>query len=108
MPVAARRTGPVWADYLVLPDAGSGLDLQLVSHLRELPDVEVATAAQPSLCTLEGDTVLIRRPVEAVDPTTLPASLEVPLKSGAFIDLDEHSIVVSPTWGRGLGDRVPV
>ncbi|MFE6892108.1 FtsX-like permease family protein [Streptomyces sp. NPDC057694] len=105
---AAMRTGPVRADYLVLPDAGSGLDRQLVSHLRKLPDVEVATAARTSLCTLEGDTVLIPRPVEAVDPKTLPASVEVPLTSGSFGDLDDHGIVVAPTWGRGLGDRVPV
>ncbi|WP_420034305.1 FtsX-like permease family protein [Streptomyces sp. cg28] len=105
---AAMRTDPVRAEYLVLPDAGSGLDRQLVDRLGELPGVEVATSAPSSLYTLEGDTALIRRPVEAVDPKELPSVLEVPLSAGSFGALDEHSVVVSPTWGVGLGDRVRV
>ncbi|MER5948863.1 FtsX-like permease family protein [Streptomyces sp. NPDC001904] len=105
---AAMRTEPVRADYLVLPDAGSGLDRQLVQHLRELPGVDVTTTTPSSLYTLEGDTVLIRRPVEAVDPRTLPSVLDVPLSAGSFGALDAHGVVVSPTWGVGLGDRVRV
>ncbi|WP_353943320.1 ABC transporter permease [Streptomyces sp. HUAS MG91] len=105
---AAMRTEPVRADYLVLPDAGSDLDRQLVRRLEELPGVEVATAAPSSLYTLEGDTVLIRRPVEAVDPERLPAAVHVPLSAGSFADLDDHSVVASPTWGVGLGDRLRV
>lgn len=105
---ATMQTRPVRADYLVLPDAGSGLDRQLVEHLQALPGVDVATAAQSSLYTLEGDAVLIQRPVEAVDPKTLPAVLDVPLAAGSFSSLDDHSVVVSHYWGRRLGDSVPV
>ncbi|MBC9713983.1 FtsX-like permease family protein [Streptomyces sp. TRM66268-LWL] len=104
----ALRTEPVRAEYLVLPDGGSGLDRQLVSELRKLPGVDVATSAPTSLYTLEGDTVLIRRPVEAVDPKELPAALEVPLASGSFEELDDHGVVVSPFWGKRLGDKVPL
>lgn len=105
---AMVQTRPVRADYLVLPDAGSGLDRQLVKVLQALPGVDVAAAAQTSLYTLEGDTVLIRRPVEAVDPKALPAVLDVPLAAGSLGSLDNHSIVVSHYWGKRLGDSVPV
>ncbi|MFE9702272.1 FtsX-like permease family protein [Streptomyces sp. NPDC005930] len=100
------RTAPVQADYLVLPDAGSGLDRQLIERLQAVPGVEVATTAQTSLYTLEGDTALIQRPVEAVDTTTLPAMLDIPLSAGSFSDMDDHSIVVSSYWGKHLGDSV--
>lgn len=105
---ATVETRPVRADYLVLPDAGSGLDRQLVARLRELPGVDVATSAQSSLYTLEGDTVLIRRPVETVDPKKLPAVLQVPMTAGSFGRLDDHGVVVSRFWGKGIGDRVRV
>ncbi|MFF1699225.1 FtsX-like permease family protein [Streptomyces sp. NPDC058257] len=102
------QTKPVRAEYLVLPDAGSGLDRQLVADLRALPGLDVATTAQTSLYTLEGDTALIRRPVEAIEPKTLPATLDVPLAAGSLGDLDDRGVVVSPTWGKRLGDRVQV
>ncbi|MEU3459497.1 FtsX-like permease family protein [Streptomyces sp. NPDC006733] len=105
---AAMRTRPVRAEYLVLPAAGSGLDRQLVDRLRALPGVEVATAAQTSLYTLEGGTALIQRPVEAVDPATLPAVLDVPLAAGSFDGLDDRTLVVSADWGRRIGDSVPL
>jgi putative ABC transport system permease protein len=105
---AAVQTRPVRADYLVLPAAGSGLDRQLTDRLRALPGVDVATEAQTGVRTLEGDTVLIERPVETVDPQALRAVLDLPLVAGSLDRLDDGGIVVSRSWGRGLGDRVPV
>ncbi|XVQ86304.1 hypothetical protein ACQP2K_02415 [Microbispora siamensis] len=75
---SALRTRPVRADYLVLPDGDAGLDRQLVQRLRAIPGVDVATETETSVYTLEGDTQLIRRPAQAVEPGTLSTALSVP------------------------------
>ncbi|MFJ8827382.1 FtsX-like permease family protein [Streptomyces sp. NPDC102467] len=102
------RTLPVRAEFVVAARGDGGLDRDLVARLRALPGVDVAAPASTSLYTLEGETALIRRPVEAVDPKALDAAVDVPLSAGSLSSLTSDSIVVAPTWERGLGDTVPV
>lgn len=104
----AMESAPVRADYLVMPGGPVGLDKQLVARLRAIPGVDVTTATSTSVYTLEGDTVLIRRPAEAIDPAALRKALDVPVTAGSLDGLDYGSIAVSESWERGVGQSVPV
>ncbi|NIH79231.1 FtsX-like permease family protein [Amycolatopsis viridis] len=102
-----RQTAPVRAEYLVLPTTDAGLDRELVGRLRTIPGVDVATSTPTSVYTAEGqDTVLIQRPVEVVEPGTFPSAVRIALAEGSFSALDEHGIVVSADWERGLGESL--
>ncbi|MGN9839669.1 FtsX-like permease family protein [Nonomuraea sp. H19] len=104
---SAMQTGPVRADYLVLPTGTAGLDRQLVQRLGAVPGVDVTTATSTSLYTLEGGgTQLIRRPAEAVNPATLSTALSVPVTAGSLKGLRDDTIAVSETWELSLGRRV--
>ncbi|NRQ32735.1 ABC transporter permease [Nonomuraea sp. NN258] len=95
---SAVQTGPVRADYLVLPSGAAGLDRELVGRLGRIPGVTVTTTTPTSVYTLEGDTALIQRPAEAVEPAALRADLDIPVLSGSLDDLRDDTIVVSETW----------
>ncbi|NUP01510.1 MAG: FtsX-like permease family protein [Nonomuraea sp.] len=102
----AMETAPVRADYLVLPDGPAGLDRQLVGRLRAIPGIDVTTTTPTSVYTLEGRTMLIKRPAEAVDPAALTSALSVPVTAGSLADLRDDTIAVSPTWELALGQTV--
>ncbi|MEU6392903.1 ABC transporter permease [Streptomyces sp. NPDC046939] len=102
------RTRPVRAEYVVTARGDGGLDRALVGRLRALPGVDVATPTATSVYTLEGDTALIRRPVDAVDPKALAAAADIPVTAGSLAALRPGTVVASPTWERRLGETFRV
>ncbi|MFG1872009.1 ABC transporter permease [Micromonospora arborensis] len=80
----------VQADYLVLPDGTAGLDAELTASLRSVPGADVSTVTETSVYTLEGDTVLIRRPTQGVE------------------SIPDDAIVPEPDWGYRVGDTARV
>ncbi|MEV1319563.1 ABC transporter permease [Micromonospora arborensis] len=80
----------VQADYLVLPDGTAGLDAELTASLRSVPGADVSTVTETSVYTLEGDTVLIRRPTQGVE------------------SVPDDAIVPEPDWGLRVGDTARV
>jgi putative ABC transport system permease protein len=74
------------ADYLVLPDGADGLDADLTARLRAVPGADVSTTVESSVYTLEGDTVLIQRPVEGTE------------------SIPDDAIVPEADWGYRVGD----
>ncbi|MFI0241923.1 FtsX-like permease family protein [Streptomyces sp. NPDC016845] len=102
------RTGPVRAEFVVTARGDGGLDRELMDRLRALPGVDVSAPVPTSVYTLEGDTKLIRRPVEAVDPKALDAAADIPVEAGSLAVLRPGTVVASPTWEHGLGESFPV
>ena len=87
----AKATGEarsVRADFLVLPDGTAGLDADLARRLRAVPGAEVSAITESSVYTLEGDTVLIRRPAEGRE------------------SVPDDAIVPEADWGYRVGDTV--
>jgi putative ABC transport system permease protein len=87
---AAAAARSVQADYLVLPDGAAGLDAELTARLRAVPGAVVSTITESSVYTLEGDTVLIQRPVEGTE------------------SIPDDAIVPEADWGYRVGDTARV
>lgn len=102
------RTRPVRAEFVVTAHGDGGLDRALTDRLHALTGVDVSAPVPTSVYTLEGDTKLIRRPVEAVDPQALDAAADVPVGAGSLAALRPGTVVASPTWEHALGETFPV
>jgi putative ABC transport system permease protein len=90
-------------------EAGPAFDDRRLTAVRAVPGVKVMASSATTVYTLEDGVALIRSQARAVDPGTLSAVRNLPVKTGDLDDLDDDGIVVNEEWTeQTVGDRVDV
>ncbi len=88
--------------------SGAGLAPELVTELRALPAVDVATGLGNGVADIEGET----RDLTVIDPAGIDRVLDLDITAGSVAALQRDRIGVSEKFaddhGLALGDRVPV
>jgi len=98
-------------DLVIVQDgfSGAGLDPALADAVRALPEVATSAALSDAVATTTGGAVVLPT---AVDPSTLPAVLDLDVREGSMGELRAGTVAVSRWYaddrGLDLGDPLPM
>ncbi|GIG56670.1 hypothetical protein Lfu02_10420 [Longispora fulva] len=97
----------VKADYVVYPDGTPGVSRAVVDRIKAVPGVDVIAPIMTMLY-IEEPEGLDENDGQAVEPSELAKTVELPVAEGSLADLTDDTVVVPDLWGKDLGETLNI